>query len=170
MYTIHPEAEEILKEPCFELFKHKEFYCLIQRVMYRGHLCGYVAVPPSHSLYGKDYSDKVVVPDINEVKFNGNYLGLLCANHIEAEANIIDIGMAIDVHYGLTFASDKIQGIVKNVLGDLWWFGFDTAHSGDLGVFQDEIGRQFPHFDDTYKNFEFVRQQTKSLAEQLSNF
>ena len=47
-------------------FQYKGYQCLINRVNHRppknpndwlGHLCGYVALPPSHPYYGKDYDD-----------------------------------------------------------------------------------------------------------------
>ncbi len=43
-------------EPDREEFQHAELPCLILRQP-AGHLCGYVGVPPSHPIYGKDYTD-----------------------------------------------------------------------------------------------------------------
>ena len=67
-----------------------------------GHRCGYVGVPKSHILYGKDYNDNIGLETI-ECKF--------------------------DVHGGITYAGGNDYPIDTN--GELWWFGFDTAHYGD---------------------------------------
>lgn len=80
-----------------------------------------------------------------------------------------------DVHGGLTYA-DKCQGNVCHVPkpgepDDVWWLGFDHAHSGDsrpgdralyqrIGMFQSM------HDHDTYKTVEYVRAGCESLAHQ----
>ena len=72
-----------------------------------GAWCGYVAVDPGHPLHGRDYE----VPNV-------------------------------DVHGGLTYA-DSCQERATEAEGvchvpqpgqphDVWWFGFDCAHLGDL--------------------------------------
>src|SRR5882757_3542551 len=95
-------AAQFLSEPSYALFKHQGMFCLMQRG-YSGCWCGYVAIEPSHPLYGKDYHDKVLVPDLNKVKFNGNVIGAFILGD-ETELGILSIDMAIDVHCGLTFA------------------------------------------------------------------
>jgi hypothetical protein len=170
MYIIHPHCEKILEEKNFDLFKHEGLFCVVSRMPRTGCLNGYVSVPEGHTLYGVEYNGEVVVPDIKDVKFNGNYIGLLCTDAAKAEANIISMDMVINVHYGLTFSRDCLYNIEKDLLGKLWWFGFDTAHSSDLQPIEDE---RFSHFDrsgNTYKDFDFVLSETKSLAEQLSKF
>ena len=170
MYTIHPDCEAILNERHFYLFKHAGLHCAISRMPRTGCLNGYAAVPEGHHLYGVEYSGEVVMKDIKELQFNGNYIGLLCTDPVKAQAGIIQMNMAINVHYGLTYSRDHLYNIEPDLLGKLWWFGFDTAHSGDLQPIQDEISRKYPHHNDTYKDFEFVETQVKSLAEQLSSF
>lgn len=75
----------------------------------------------------------------------------------------------VDVHGGLTYA-DKCRGHICHVPepgmpDDVWWLGFDTAHSGDLSP------SEYLNFgeDDgtTYKNVEYARNETAQLAEQL---
>ncbi len=84
-------------------WRHKGVPCLMVRNL-MGAWCGYAAVGPDHPWHGKDYSHE----DVN-----------------------------VDVHGGLTFA-DKCQegGKICHVAqpgepDPVWWFGFDTAHSGD---------------------------------------
>jgi hypothetical protein len=159
-------------ERSFHLFKYRGMYCLIQRAMIQGILCGYVAVDKAHPLYGKDYNDKVVVKDLKQLRFNGNYLGWFCMDATEAEAGIIGLDMFIDVHCGLTFAGADAPGIQREIFPDLWWFGFDTAHAGDRPMFTYRFPglAEFPRRHETYKDYWFVYNQICKLADQLLEF
>jgi hypothetical protein len=134
-------------------WEHLGFPCLAVRNE-SGCWCGYVAVPPTHPLHGKDYDD-------------------------------VDVG----VHGGLTYAN-KCQGHICYVPkpgepDDVWWFGFDCAHSGD---FRPEYHSRFIHYGypfsselydharaikantwtvDVYRTLEYVREQTETLVQQL---
>jgi hypothetical protein len=76
--------------------------CLIVRGP-SGALCGYVGVPPGHPWHGKDYND-----------------------------------VDVNVHGGLTFARGCDEGgkichvPLEGESPDVWWLGFDCAHSGDF--------------------------------------
>jgi hypothetical protein len=172
MITIADELEnQITEEHSFSLFKINTLWCCVLRMSRTGCLNGYVAVPEGHNLYGKKHSDKVVVPKDKELAFNGNYIGLLCANHDEAEAGIFSLDMAIDVHCGLTFSEMQLYPIENDVLGKQWWFGFDTSHSGDMKPYQNDFDRKYRFSNSgTYRTFEYVKEQTISLALQLSQF
>jgi hypothetical protein len=116
--------------------------CLIVRGP-AGALCGYVGVPNGHPAYGVDY------------------------NHVD-----------VDVHGGLTFAarcqpSAEERGICHKVeLGesdDVWWLGFDCAHSGDLCPKMNSYPMHLRFIDgDTYKDFAYVENEVSKLAEQLA--
>ncbi len=172
MITIDDEiAHQISQELSFSLFKTNDLWCCVLRISWTGHLNGYVAVPEGHALYQKKYSDKVLVGKEKEMVFNGNYIGLLCADPNEAEAGIFSLDMAIQVHCGLTYSDSQLGPIENDALGKLWWFGFDTGHSGDLKPFQSDIDRKYPGLNSgEYRNFEYVKEQTISLANQLSIF
>lgn len=167
MITIHPKAEtKIREENAFELFKHNGLICCVQRMGHSGNLNGYVAITKDHPLFGKLYSDKIKVNE--EPKFNGNYIGLLCAAFDDKkEENVYSIDMALNVHGGITFSRAELAGVDKELFGELWWFGFDTAHAGDLRPFQTDIDRKYPLTDEEYRDFEYVKDETKQLAEQL---
>src|SRR5438067_12443361 len=90
-------------------FEHAGLPCLILRGPV-GAWCGYAAVPPGHPLHGKGYSELY---------------------DYETES-----GIDIRVHGGLTYAG-ACSGDICHVprLGepdDVWWFGFDCSHAGDL--------------------------------------
>lgn len=118
MITVHPRTEELLLEPCFELFKHKGLVCCVKRNMLFGNINGYVAVTEGHPLFHKHNTDKVCVPDTSEIKFNGNYIGMLCMIQEEVKSNIISLDMLLNVHYGLTYAEDYLLGIEDNIWGN----------------------------------------------------
>ncbi len=170
-FTIHPNAEKILNEPSFAIFKHADLYCCISRMMHRGGCNGYVAVPKEHPFYGKGYSDKIEIANIEEIPFNGNYIGLLCNSIDSDNPNTLSLDLAINVHGGITYAHGELGGIEKDLLGELWWFGFDTGHCDDLNPFQSDIDRRFPlGANVVYRDFEWVKEQTKQMAEQLATF
>jgi len=90
----------------------------------------------------------------------------------------------LDAHGGLTYAS-RCSGEICHVPkpgepDDVWWFGFDCAHAGDIMPGMDarwrEIHRVLPsaafepqHFPgDTYKTLAYVQVETNQLAEQLA--
>jgi hypothetical protein len=60
-----------------------------------------------------------------------------------------------DVHGGLTYSEDALQALPQ--VNDLWWFGYDCAHSGD-GVYG---------YGDR-KELSFCVEECESLAEQLA--
>ncbi len=133
-----------------------------------GNLNGYVAVGKDNALFGKSYSEQILLD--KEPVFNGNYMGLLSHSLDESKDNLWSIDMAINVHGGITYSANSLYGIEDGLLGELWWFGFDTAHAGDLKPFQNDIDRKYQHYYDEYRDFEYVKKETISLAEQLSKF
>jgi len=75
----------------------------------------------------------------------------------------------VSVHGGLTYAN-KCSGHLchtpePGMSDDVWWLGFDTGHymdispSHQLKVLRGDYG--------TYKNMEYVTNETKQLADQL---
>lgn len=50
------EAEQMLNEPGFRVFRHKGFLCAILRMPW-GNLNGYVGLPKGHRCHGVDYND-----------------------------------------------------------------------------------------------------------------
>ncbi len=123
-------------EPDRKEWEHAGFPCLIVRVESHGALCGYVAVPPGHPWHGKGYDD-------------------------------ID---GADVHGGLTYAS-KCSGKVCHVpkpgeSDDVWWLGFDHAHSGDASPAYDARHRSLGLLDDNiYRDMAYATAGVEALAE-----
>lgn len=81
----------------------------------------------------------------------------------------------IEGHGGINYAS-KCEGGICHVAApgepdDVWWFGFDCAHSGDLCpamAARDEFRGWARDGMDTYKPLTFIESQCASLAKQLA--
>lgn len=139
--------------------------CLIFRNRV-GALCGYVGVPQSHPWHGVGYS--VCVEKCAED---------WCYDHSPAGR--------VEVHGGLTYADACMEGAGDDAIchvpfdgrpANVWWFGFDTAHAGDLSPYdakraEDEQNRYPWAIDatDRYRDVGYVKRECGSLAEQLAS-
>lgn len=136
--------------------------CLIVRTPL-GHLCGYVGVPPDHPWHGVDY-------------------GGCTKGHSHGEDDDIvwcdwTPDNIIRVHGGLTFAAgcqesdDPSTGIchvpAPGRPDDVWWFGFDHAHLGDLSPGMRRWGRT-DGGRDVYRDLGYARRECGRLAAQLA--
>lgn len=145
-------------EPDRAEWEHAGFPCLAVRGPdFSGHWCGYVAVPPGHPLHGKRYDDESV---------------------------------NVDVHGGLTYAqacAGDICHVPKpGAPDDVWWFGFDCAHAGDLSpaMRAKYLHHGYPFnsepYDhvkamaatdwsvDVYRTLDYVQAEANRLADQLA--
>ncbi len=129
-------------EPDRVEWRSHQFPCLIVRNDSCGNLCGYVGVPAMHPWYGKGYDD------------------------VEAE-----------VHGSLTFAGgchddSPICHVPKRgEPKDVWWFGFDCAHLGDLVPFMSKIRAERESrfdFGESYKGIPFLTAEVELLAKQAA--
>lgn len=175
-YKINPELLHIIqKERMFELFKHAGLYCVIQRNNHFGNYCGYVAVDTNHPCYNLSYTGET--SEVFEAKMKSFISKIPHVEEKNSDAfartsqptEYFTYGgikiQDVSVHGGLTYAAGELLGINDNILGKLWWFGFDTAHYQDKHVF---INSMIPLFNEgTYKDFEYVKTEVKQLAEQL---
>lgn len=82
--------------------------------------------------------------------------------------------ISAEVHGGLTYASECSESVchvpAHGESDDVWWIGFDCAHSGDLIPLSSQF-IAFPDFGDspygtTYRTIEYVRAECESLARQ----
>lgn len=110
--------------------------CLMRRHPSAGHWCGYVAVPPGHPWHQKDFAADWDLPDPRP-----------------------------EVHGGITYAAE-CDGPICHVPApgepdNVWWLGFDCAHSGDLSP-----GYSTRLSFESYKAEEYVRTEVEALAKQ----
>lgn len=106
-----------------------------------------------------------VVQMINIFGQINGYVAVSKASHLYGK-NYDDLN--VSVHGGLTYSKESLNVIDQDCLDQLWWFGFDTAHSGDLKPFQTDIDRKYLFEGDEYRDFNYVKEQTIRLAEQIS--
>lgn len=72
------------------------------------------------------------------------------------------------VHGGLTYADNDTEGP-----SELWWFGFDCAHAGDLMPLANQGSTSMGWLPDfgspggVYRDCEFVRQEVERLAKAI---
>ena len=163
--------------------------CLIVRGP-SGALCGYVGVSRGHPCYGKDYDDVTV-----EVHW-GLTFASKCApeptrEHWEKwrahaisrkdEARRFPIGDAArllkerakeiadyDAYVVWATGAYICHKVEDGEDDDVWWFGFDCAHSGDVSPAFENLTRcGLSNRDDTYKDLDYVTREVESLARQL---
>jgi len=129
--------------------------CLIVRNV-AGALCGYVGVGPDHPWHGVDYGD--CTAGCGEP---------WCGHSPDS---------LVDVHGGLTYSAgcqehvDPAKGICHvpepGRPDDVFWYGFDCAHAGDVLPTLADVMR-FPDSYDVYRDFDYVTWQVELLAVQL---
>ena len=151
-------------------WNHKGLRCVVV-VTEMGHRCGYVGIDPSHILFGKSYSspvpkelswyfDKVKEGTVGK----RNIIDIIC---YDSEAP--RIGILFDVHGGVTFS----EGGKYPVESDLWWFGYDCAHSGDSpdrnlisGEYRESRLKYMNNYGEV-RTLEYCISECESLADQL---
>jgi hypothetical protein len=123
-----------------------------------GAWCGYVAVPPGHPCYGLDYESIYPKGPDGEPDYSVRPL----PNPVHE----------LSVHGGVTYgnACDTASGICHvpepGEPDDVWWFGFDCIHSGDV---MPSTLRYAPALSgDVYRDVAYVRAECEELAEQLT--
>ena len=131
--------------------------CLIVRNR-GGALCGYVGVAPGHPWHGIGY-DEHVGPSCDAE---------WCYEHTPN-------GFA-SAHGGLTYASGCQHGAAEDSgichipepgqSDNVWWFGFDTAHNGDLCPAHLKYGARIAW--ETYKTVAYVTAEVARLAVQIA--
>lgn len=123
--------------------------CLIVRSSHvTGSLCGYVGVPKTHAVYGKDYND------IDAEVHGGLTFAGACHKHGSEESSICHI-------------------VEEGESDDVWWLGFDCAHCSDLspamrrtmrGIIKENYEE---HEWEIYRDMKYVTDQVEFLAKQL---
>ncbi len=101
-----------------------------------------------------------------------NYMGILCGYvAVTKEHPLYGSGydnVDVSVHGGLTYAN-KCTGAICHTpepgeSDDVWWFGFDCGHGGDLTP--RHLG-EFLRNGDVYRTIAYVQDEVENLAAQL---
>jgi len=137
-------------------------YYLVGVFYNSGHRCGYVGVKKDNILFGKDYYNNEFGDD-----------------KIQEEVNFID------THGGLTYAGQNLAISNLDKYKDIWFFGFDCNHYGDIGDYEkalelfgdedeelkQELQTMIKAIQDfptpgTVKDLNFVKEEIKYIYEQ----
>lgn len=120
--------------------------CMAHRSPSSGAWCGYVGVPNDHPAHGKSY-DEVEV-DVH----GGLTYGNTCDDEATEENGLCHVPLPGRPH-------------------DVFWLGFDCAHSMDLAPAMEsrykEMGMSSPMMGTTYRTLVYVMLEVASLAHQL---
>lgn len=129
--------------------------CLVVRGPSYGSLCGYVGVAEGHPLFGVEY-DRVE----DDLDVHG---GLTYSDFCQEAEGAEDHGIC---HVPQPGQPDRV-----------WWFGFDTAHAGDLAPAMEALRRRLPSLklaprgnlpEEVYRDLTYVQAECARLAEQLA--
>lgn len=180
------------QEGDFHTFIHEGYHCAVMRSEL-GTLCGYVALPPEHCLYGYSHGDEVKVSEdilnkkVNTARVNVLVLFAYCLkkhadrktkNSDEIEVDTAPISVILPVHGGINYSSDHLYDVINytvedkaDVLGGTkaWWFGFDCGHKGDYVPKLHDLAKVSTG-EASYRDMEFVIDECKQLVDQLKDF
>lgn len=142
--------------------------CQAMRNPHMGFFCGYVGVPPGHTLFGWDYDDDIRIdPKLlqNNTIDGVSIISLFFYSKKEYDNNTAPVDLVLQVHGGVTYSAEE---------DGLWWFGFDCGHAFDLSPWLRMFWRRKHAFGlehteplETYRDINFVKQQCADLAFQL---
>jgi hypothetical protein len=134
--------------------------CLIVR-QHHGAWCGYVGVEPGHPWHGVSYGE-CVEPDCGDEWW-----------HYDCTP-----GGKTSVHGGLTYSAPCQEGADAKVChvpakgrpDNVWWFGFDCAHDGDLVPATERLMANYGSrgLGGAYRDIDYVRAEVAHLAAQLA--
>lgn len=130
-----------------------------------GHWCGYVGIPEGHRLYGMDYNAPINAPEgwhDRTTAMGEDYspISLFCASvTANPSEGIYPLDLMLRCHGGLNYAD---KSITLHDAKNMWWLGFDCAHSGDLCP-----GGSF-HSDAVYRDEQYVRASLAKLCADIA--
>jgi hypothetical protein len=140
------------------------------------HRCGYVGVPQGHPLFGVDYSTDMKLLRLYAATAvlgkKSPVLALTCGVHApDGETITASPEVIFDVHGGLTYAKASPAYPVPS---NLWWFGYDCGHLGDLPIPENvseserELNERFPvDRDGVIRSLDYCIAECESLARQI---
>lgn len=133
-----------------------------------GTISGYVSVPPHHPLFG--YQADAVPVAISSTVHGGLTYGKACeVNRFDRKAwgkpREERYTVCHVTHVRLVQKYRTVQTTEDEFHEDLWWFGFDTSHPGDLVP----KSRNERHKGDVYRDQAFVYANCIALARKLKS-
>lgn len=154
------------------------YHCLIVEHSSLGHLCGYVGVPSEHPMFDKDYTGCLLPSakprgerpyDLEEPKMPDRWLKRSQARLVCDEDDYCGHRpeSILRCHGGITYSGRTIPGMKP----ELYYFGFDCGHLGDLSPGLNETLSKVGLSPDTsgvYRDQQYVEYEITDLVKQLS--
>lgn len=166
-------------EPWFHSFEAVGLRCVMYRDHDFGTWCGYVGVGAAHPLFGIHYSDLVPAPegwlkrhaDLDDHGVFNVFVTMLQLGAGDIPEGFAPLTQLVACHGGLSFA-DRLREWTG------WWFGFDCNHADDYSPGMEASLREAGIFFErpafmtqrVYRTFEYVKSETASLAQQISDY
>lgn len=148
------------------------YACIVRRAAGSGHLAGYVAVPPTHPLFG---TRTTALVGLHITVHNGLSYAAACEDH-DLAGRLRDESRSI-CHVPMSLARQYPGQVLHRVEGDgshsddAWWFGFEC--NGPTDILPHGTGeRPQPRplagvIDPAYRDEAFVMEEVGRLALQL---
>jgi hypothetical protein len=160
-------------EPSFAHWERAGSHCVILRMKHGGNHNGYVGVTSDHPLYRVGYSDRVATDfPWREQEVSAKELGVipLLLGACSDEPGV-SVEFLLPCHGGITYSANALHDHSGVLIGpdELFWFGFDTAHSGDVRpteVYREEYSCVFE--GDEYRDWAYVEGVVNGLADRLA--
>ena len=137
-----------------------------------GHRCGYVGVPASHPFFGIAYNEQTALikldPERSTEKMGAVQIFLAAGKNLE---DLNSPEYVFEVHGGLTYSGnggEKRKGTYP-VESDLWWFGYDCGHAGDLPAPGSRMSTYYDQHEGEHRTLDYCINECESLATQLAN-
>lgn len=154
-----------------------------------GALCGYVGLLPGHPFHGKSYDDPNVdvhggltfgghCADTSQEKWQ-KWRERMLARKDEAKRypkgdaarDLKEWGAGLN-NYDAWVEHAEARFICHRPgpgePDDIYWLGFDCAHSGDICPSHDRISGRYSDWEDVYRDLAYVENEVRSLARQLA--
>ena len=153
-----------------KVWSHKSNTCVVIMTDV-GHRCGYVGITSAHPLYGIEYSDnipKTLLQHFDRIK-EGPVGKRGVIDLLVHDPESPRVGILFDVHGGITFSEGDEKYPIE--MKDIWWFGYDCAHTGDgrdmnvVSPDQREYLRNLP--GDIVRSLKYCVSECESLSGQL---
>ena len=172
MIRLVKKDEKGIKQYTVEkVWSHNSNVCVVLMNHSSGCRCGYVGIPIKHHLFGKDYNqDCKYLQELREALTHETIgkrgiISVICWDGKGVSPEIL-----FDVHGGLTYSGEAGEYPIE--MKDVWWFGFDCAHSGDRHeidqIFPESSREFYTNFSgDIVRSFDYCVSECESLSNQL---
>jgi len=144
-------------EPDF-YFEEREGYHLFAMRNSMKAWCGYVGVAPTHPLFGKEYDERIAVPDRSKIKVDKVNPIAQILEAMKPDDGKVSLDVLTNTHGGITFSGKNQHGNPGR-----WYFGFDCSHYNDLTPSGEYRHEKHWSPQGTYRTLSYVKSEIDNL-------